>query len=260
MQQPLWTHRRTTPHQPGRHQRHRLGGLRHLPRHGRPQQVQGLHPHHAVPEVRLATSGRTTTTSYKQQYGDDPELRRAQAAQRERFVLPAGCRLLRPLRAARRRQLASSSTRPWTPSKTPTRPSCEGVFRNIDFNCEASLGRPSAAQRPPEDTCWKTSPSPSWTCAQPRRRARRDRQRLRIPDRHFAVRRGQEGRRVLHAARSVHAAGAAARPAARRPHLRPDLRLRLAADQVRPGRSGSAQDYVACTARRANGAPGRWPR
>ena len=55
----------------------------------------------------------------------------------------------------------------------------------------------------------------------------------------FAVGRGQEGRRVLHAARGVQADGAAGRPAAGRPHLRPGVRLGLAAHQVRASRSAA---------------------
>jgi hypothetical protein len=44
--------------EPGRHQRRRLGRLRHLPRHRGPEHLQGLRPDDAVPEVRLRRLAR----------------------------------------------------------------------------------------------------------------------------------------------------------------------------------------------------------
>ena len=74
----------------------------------------------------------------------------------------------------------------------------------------------------------------------PHGRARPARPRLRVPDRAVRRRRGQEGRRVLHAAdgRQAHrrATGAHRTDA----HLRPDGRLRRHADRVRPPHRAAA--------------------
>ena len=111
----------------------------------------------------------------------------------------------------------------------------EGVFRNINFNSEAALGQTKQRNARLKNLLKRLRRPAPGPAPLPHQRAGHHRQRLRVPDRQVRRRRGQEGRRVLHPARSLAPAGEAARSPARRAHLRPGLRLRLAADQVRRG-------------------------
>ena len=111
----------------------------------------------------------------------------------------------------------------------------EGVFRNINFNSEAALGQTKQRNARLKNLLQDF--------ADPRLDMRPSRingldvigNAYEYLIGKFAADAGQKGRRVLHPARSLAAAGETARPPARRAHLRPGLRLRLAADQVRGG-------------------------
>ena len=132
---------------------------------------------------------------------------------------------------------ASSSTSPWKPSRRPTRRSSKTSSATSTSTPKPAWARPRSATRRLKilledfnDPRLDLRPSRG-------RQPGRHRRRLRVPDRPVRRRRRQEGRRVLHAARGVAPAGPAGRSQAGRPHLRPGLRLRLAADPAWPSRS-----------------------
>jgi hypothetical protein len=71
---------------------------------------------------------------YKAEHGDHPELIE-ELLKNERFVLPPGANFYALHERAPSRATASASTRPCTPSRKPTAPSCaKSVFQDISFN------------------------------------------------------------------------------------------------------------------------------
>ena len=106
----------------------------------------------------------------------------------------------------------------------------ENVFRNIDFNSEPALGQTKERNRRLKNLLEDFNDLAARPAAVAGRQPRRHRRRLRVPDRPVRRRRGQEGGRVLHAARSLDAPGQARPAQAGRPDLRSRLRFRLAAD------------------------------
>ena len=79
--------------------------------------------------------------NYRKQYGGD-ETRIRRRLERERFVLPEGAQLLRPLRSsANEANIGELINIALERIEDANRAKLEGVFRNIDFNSESNLGR-----------------------------------------------------------------------------------------------------------------------
>jgi type I restriction enzyme M protein len=186
---------------------------------------------------------------YKKEYGDNEE-RIRRKLERERFILPyvefkdektgeVTDRFLADFHALYERRKAANLGEliniVLDHIEEANKAKLEGVFRNIDFNSEANLGKTKDRNRRLENLLG------DFRQARPAPFARvrgRDRRHLHLPDRTLRLRRRQEGRRVLHAQTGVEAAGATGRAQARRPHLRPHLRRRRPADRSRrAGRS-----------------------
>ena len=76
---------------------------------------------------------------YEQQFGDEERVRRRMA--RERFVLPDGCDFASLYRQRRADNVGELINIALDKVEEANRDKLEGVFRNIDFNSEANLGK-----------------------------------------------------------------------------------------------------------------------
>ena len=79
-------------------------------------------------------------TQYREQFGDDEERIRRRMA-RERFVLPEGCDFDSLHRQRRADNIGELINIALDKVEDANREKLEGVFRNIDFNSEANLGK-----------------------------------------------------------------------------------------------------------------------
>jgi hypothetical protein len=164
------------------------------------------------------------------------EVRARRMMRHEKFVLPDGCDFLSLYEQRNAPNLGEIINKALEKVEEANKDKLEGVFRNIDFNSEAALGRARernerlrnlGPQRPGERDSGARR-----TCRLHCRAARRDRRCLRVSHRALCGGRGQEGRRVLHPARSLDVAGAAARAAAGRAPVRPGGGQRITGNQV----------------------------
>jgi type I restriction enzyme M protein len=78
--------------------------------------------------------------TYRQQYGDDEE-RIQRRMQRERFVLPPDCDFAALYRQRKADNIGEVINKALDEIEHANRTKLEGVFRNIDFNSEAHLGK-----------------------------------------------------------------------------------------------------------------------
>jgi len=79
------------------------------------------------------------STQYREQFGDDERVRRRLA--RERFVLPEGCDFLTLYQQRKADNIGEQINIALDKIEDANREKLEGVFRNIDFNSEAHLGK-----------------------------------------------------------------------------------------------------------------------
>lgn len=83
---------------------------------------------------------------YKEEFGDDEELIRRRM-ERERFVLPEHCTFDYLVRNKNDDQIGDKINKALTKIEEENPRKLEGVFRNIDFNSEAALGKPKDKKR-----------------------------------------------------------------------------------------------------------------
>ena len=164
----------------------------------------------------------------KHRYGaNDERIRRR--LQNERFVLPEGSSFYDLYEQRAEANVGELINIALEAIETANREKLEGVFRNIDFNSEANLGKTRDRNRQPENAAGGFQQTRIEHEPQPRF-GRRHRQHLYLPDRAFRLRRGEKSRRILHAAQGVRTGGEAVCSQARSPHLRSRLRFCGAAD------------------------------
>ena len=189
----------------------------------------------------ISDAWRDHYDAYRAQLGDD-EARVRRRMGFEKFKLPEGADF--PALHAQRNapNLGEVINIALEAIENANKEKLEGVFRNIDFNSEAALGRTKQRNERLQHLLNDFADPQARPAALPHRQPGHHRRRLRVPDRQVRRGRGQEGRRVLHPARGLDAVGEAGGAPAARADRRPRVRLRLAADQVRP--RGGQHDYA----------------
>ena len=200
-------------HQPRRDQRRRLGGLRHLPRHRRPEHYKDYILTMLFLKY-ISDVWQDHYDEYKKQYGDDPELI-AEMLKNERFVLPASASFYALYDAAPRPATGELIDMALHAIEDANIDKLHDVFHNINFNSN-KLGdeqqKNDILRHLLEDFA-----KPALDL-RPSRVGKLDviGNAYEFLIGNFASDARQEGRRVLHPARGVQPAGPAARPAARR--------------------------------------------
>ena len=159
--------------------------------------------------------------AYKKQFpGDETRIRRR--LERERFLLPEGASfqaLYEQRNAANIGELINIALEK---IEDANRAKLEGVFRNIDFNSEANLGRAKDRNRRLKNLL-EDFAKPALDLRPSRVHRGHHRRVLHLPDLPLRLGRRQEGGRVLHACRRLQAARQARRtrspaaPSATRP-------------------------------------------
>jgi type I restriction enzyme M protein len=138
---------------------------------------------------------------YKQKFGDDEERIRRRMSTSVCAARRHG--LLLPLRAAQRDQPGRDDRHgPGGHRRSQHRPSCRACSATSASTPKPPWDRPPAQRAPEKPADRLRRPAPGHA-PQPHQRPGHHRQRLRVPDRQVRRRRGQEGRRVLHPARSL---------------------------------------------------------
>ena len=171
--------------------------------------------------------------AYRQRFGDDAA-RIRRRLERERFVLPVGASFYDLHEQRHEANIGERINIALEAIEDANRAKLDGVFRNIDFNAEANLGRTKDRNRRLKNLL-EDFAKPALRLAPVPRQWGYYRRVLHLPHIPLRLRCRQEGRRVLHPRGGLPAAGQAGGAAARRHHLRPGLRLRLAAHPRRRG-------------------------
>ena len=176
--------------------------------------------------------------TYRERYGDD-EARIRRRLSRERFVLPESASFRTLYEQRGEPNIGELVNIALEAIEDSNRAKLEGVFRNVDFNSEANLGRTKDRNRRLKNLL-EDFAKPALDLRHVQGGRRRDRGVLHLPDFALCVGRRQEGGRVLHPVLGVPAPRQAGRAEGRRHDLRSGVRLGLAADP-RGGRGRVAQ-------------------
>ena len=146
-------------------------------------------------------SGKTTTRNIKQDTGgNDERIRRR--LQNERFVLPGGSSFYDLYEQRSEANVGELINITLEAIETANKEKLEGVFRNIDFNSEANLGKTRDRNRRLKNAVGGFQQTRIEHASQPRF-GRCHRQHLHLPDRAFRLRCREKGWRILYAAQSV---------------------------------------------------------
>jgi type I restriction enzyme M protein len=100
-----------------------------------------------------------------EKYGGDED-RAWHMMRYEKFILPEGCDFQSLYRQRNAPNLGEIINIALEKIEETNKEKLEGVFRNIDYNSEAALGRTRSATRGSR-TCSTTLPTRAWTCAPP---------------------------------------------------------------------------------------------
>ena len=189
----------------------------------RRRRLQAVHLPAALLQAPVATSGTRSTSRRFDETGDAGY---ARATANDRFPIPDGAHWTDVRSASRDVGRALLNAFRAIEAANPKRLS--GVFGNAPWTNKAQL---------PDETLKNLIEHFSQHDAEPGDRARgRARQRLRVPDQAVRRRQRPHGAGVLHQPHARPPDDADARAAARRAHLRPDLRHRRHAHLVRSPR------------------------